>query len=243
MGRPSILATWMEEMQSIVLKDMPVSLPLRNLTAKLRIREGSSQEADLAKMIAEAEAIARPKALCGLAYIEERGEEQVVIEGVLFSSRVLAVNLEPVNRVFPYVATCGTELDAWAAKFDDVLDRYWSEAIREAAMRVAFSWVDTFLESTYRVTGTSRMNPGSLADWPVQEQIGLFKLLGDTESRVGVRLTESCLMLPTKSVSGIRFTAASTWENCMLCPRPDCPNRRAKHDPSLLAARYGQRPQ
>ena len=84
------------------------------------------------------------------------------------------------------------------------------------------------------------MGPGSLADWPIQEQVNLFRLLGDTEAQVGVLLTESCLMLPTKSVSGIRFMASESWENCMLCPRPICPSRRAAYDPSLLSSRFGQ---
>ena len=66
----------------------------------------------------------------------------------------------------------------------------------------------------------------------------LFSLIGDAEAAIGVRLTDSFLMLPTKSVSGIRFTAGSDWENCMLCPRPVCPNRRAKYDPVLLESRY-----
>ncbi len=227
-------------MQSIVLKDLPVSLPLQEFAARLRFRDGSPQIAELGQMVSEAEAIAKPKALCGVAYIEERDDERVVVDGVRFSSHVLAVNLAPVNRVFPYVATCGTELDEWAAGFDDMVERYWSEAIREAAMRIAFTAVERYLESAYGVSGTSRMNPGSLADWPIQEQVGLFQLLGDTESQVGVRLTESCLMLPTKSVSGIRFTASSTWENCMLCPRAACPNRRANYDLALSSTRFGQ---
>ena len=225
-------------MQSIVLKDMPVTLPLRELATRLRVREGSWQWSDLERMVSSAEAVASPKALCGVAYIEDRTENSVVIDGIDFSSRILAVNLAPVNRVFPYIATCGTELDEWAKQFDDLLERFWSEAIREAAMRVAFTAVDRYLESEYGVVETSRMNPGSLADWPIQEQVPLFQMLGYTEGQVGVRLTDSYLMLPTKSVSGIRFTAASDWENCMLCPRPVCPNRRARYDPTLFSERF-----
>lgn len=227
-------------MQSTILHGMPVVLPSQELASRLRVRDGSPQRSELEQMVREAEAIARPKAMCGVAFIEERAEDRVVVDGVQFSSRVLAVNLEPVNRVFPYVATCGIELDEWASSFDDVLERYWSEAIREAAMRVAFSEVERYLESTYGVTETSRMNPGSLEDWPIQQQAHLFRLLGDTEGQIGVRLTESYLMLPTKSVSGIRFTASSSWENCMLCPRAVCPNRRARYDAGMFASRFGQ---
>ncbi len=230
-------------MRPTILSSIPVTLPVQELQGRLRIREGSDQAAELQQMIREAEAIGRPRAVCGVAYIDAREGDHLVMDGVRFSSHILAVNLEPVNRVFPYVATCGTELDAWAARFHDVLYRYWSEAIREAAMRLAFSAVEDHLRDTYGVGETARMNPGSLEDWPIQQQSQLFQLLGNPEESIGVRLTESYLMLPTKSVSGIRFTSASTWENCMLCPRPVCPNRRAKYAPDLLETRFSQPPE
>ena len=52
------------------------------------------------------------------------------------------------------------------------------------------------------------------------------EILGDTEETVGVCLTESCLMLPSKSVSGILFQDHTGHVNCALCPRENCPNRR-----------------
>jgi len=36
--------------------------------------------------------------------------------------------------------------------------------------------------------------------------------------------------VPLKSGSGIWFPSESHYENCMLCPRTDCPNRRAPYD-------------
>ena len=82
------------------------------------------------------------------------------------------------------------------------------------------------------------MNPGSLADWPLREQRTLFALLGDVHGAIGVELTPSLLMTPTKSVSGILFPTAETFASCQLCPREECPNRRAVYDPLLFAQRY-----
>jgi len=225
-------------MQSVVLDDIPLQLPLEDLLKRLRVRENSSQEAELRALVREAESIGGAKALCGVAYVDERGSDYVVLDGVRFSSRVLAVNLAETHRAFPYVATCGTDLEAWGKGLEDLLHRYWSEAIREAAMRNAMAAVVDYLQETYRPGDTSRMNPGSLTDWPLEEQLPLFTLLGDTEAMVGVHLTDSMLMVPTKTVSGIRFGAAGTFESCLLCPRPSCPNRRAPYDPALYDSRY-----
>lgn len=55
---------------------------------------------------------------------------------------------------------------------------------------------------------------------------------------IGLELTDSCLMLPYKSVSGIAYEAEATFENCMLCPRENCPTRRAPYDASMGAKTY-----
>ena len=61
------------------------------------------------------------------------------------------------------------------------------------------------------------MNPGSLADWPLREQRPLFGLLGNVRAAIGVTLTPSLLMTPTKSVSGILFPSEETFASCQLC--------------------------
>ena len=61
----------------------------------------------------------------------------------------------------------------------------------------------------------------------------LFALLGETEHRLGVRLTDSLLMVPRKSISGIFFPVEESFMTCRLCPRPRCQGRRAAFEPEL----------
>jgi hypothetical protein len=77
-----------------------------------------------------------------------------------------------------------------------------------------------------------------LADWPIEEQAPLFKLLGDVETSIGVQLTDSLLMLPAKSISGIFFPTEISFISCQLCPRKRCESRKAKFD-DKLAGEYG----
>jgi hypothetical protein len=195
---------------------------------------------ELRDLVEQATAIAHPRALYGIAYIEERGDEHVVIEGVRFDSRVLRVNLDHAHRVFPYLATAGSELEQWANSLDDVLHRFWADTIYESALRPALEALDAAIDERFRPGHTARMNPGSLKDWPIEQQVQLFRLLGDTRGAVGVELTDSCLMLPRKSVSGIRFPMEGSFESCQLCPREVCPGRRVPYDAALYQARYSQ---
>lgn len=226
-------------METITLNDVRVELSVDDLARRLHVRAETPQLAELAQLVEDAARAARPKAIGGIAYVEEHGDDYVVIDGIRFDSRVLAVNLADTGRVFPYVATSGLELDAWAEGLDDFLHRYWSEAIREAALRLAMGAMFDWVDDSYRPGQTARMNPGSLADWPIQQQLPLFRLLGDVEGSIGVHLTDGLLMVPSKSVSGILFGTGDTFESCMLCPRVECPNRRAPYDPDLYARRYG----
>ncbi len=225
-------------MEPVIIDHIPFQIDLENLKKTLHIKESSPFLKDLLSLVGEAEKIGRPKALYRMAFIDGKGEDYVAVEGVKFKSRILRVNLEKAQRVFPYLVTCGLEMENWANQISDVLKRFWAETIKEMAMRFAHTVMEEHLTGHYKPGKLSRMSPGSLADWPIQEQRPLFKILGNTEDMVGVRLTESLLMVPTKSVSGMRFPTEESFESCQLCPREECPNRRAPYDPDLYDRRY-----
>jgi hypothetical protein len=77
------------------------------------------------------------------------------------------------------------------------------------------------------------MSPGSLMDWPLEEQKPLFSLLKGAEKLIGVRLTENLLMIPRKSVSGIFFPTEVTFLSCQLCRREKCEWRKARYNEGL----------
>jgi hypothetical protein len=223
-------------MDAIVLDDISFRADTEKLQKRLRVRD--AQLDGFNELVAEAEAIARPKALYKVAYIEARDEDRVVIDGVAFESRVLQVNLEDVHRVFPFVATCGRELYDWVQAQDDMLAQFYADAISESALNAARQALKAELKEQYRIERSSKMNPGSLEDWPIREQRPLFDLLGDPEEAIGVFLTDTMLMVPSKSVSGIRFPTEQSFESCQLCPREACPSRQAPYDPDLYEEKY-----
>lgn len=50
--------------------------------------------------------------------------------------------------------------------------------------------------------------------------------MGDVAGTVGVTLTASSLMLPSKSISGFYFSAEEHFETCRYCPLLHCPSRQ-----------------
>jgi len=225
-------------MNDIILENIPFNPDIPPVLKKLHIKEGSQDAADFKNLLKEAQAIANPKAMYKLSSIDEKGEGIIVIDGARFTSRVLRVNLDSAQRVFPFLGTCGMELEEWANSINDMFVEYWAEAIKELALYAALEALDLHLKDRFRPGYVSSMSPGSLQVWPISEQKPLFEILGNTREKIGVELTESFLMVPTKSVSGLRFPLDETFESCQLCPRNACPNRRAPYDETLYEKRY-----
>jgi hypothetical protein len=224
----------------MIFETIPWHLDLAEVLKRVRLDPADPDADEVRRLLGAAHAIGRPKAVYREAFIDARVDDTVTIDAVPFASRVLRVNLEQAQQVFAYLATCGTELESWAAPLDDPLERYWADAIMELALRKALHYLNERIGEIIPHNRTSVMNPGSLRDWPITQQRPLFALIGPAAARVGITLTESLLMTPAKSVSGIRFATDIRFENCQICPRVDCPNRHSPYDKALYQRKYGR---
>lgn len=220
-----------------ILENIPLDLDLEEVARRLHMPREKAGE-DLKGLMALARSLARPRAAYRVGYVEERADDSVVVEGVRLTSRVLRRNLEAVGRVFAYVVTIGDALEERAASLRDMLEKYALDTIGNVALAGARKALEAHLRSRYALEAMSFMSPGSLEDWPIEEQRGLFSLLGDVETALGVTLTESLLMLPRKSVSGIYFPTEVRFFSCQLCDRERCEGRKAKYS-EKLAREYG----
>lgn len=216
-------------MNTVVLNHFPCEIDVAALLAKLHIPQDSSYLAEIELLAAAAQLLARPKIVYKEATIEEKGDNFVVVDKIKLTSRVLRANTEEALKVYPFVVTCGTELEAWSNQYTDYFTSFCADAIKEMVLRSAINLFEEQLDTEFGLGHAVNMNPGSLADWPITEQVQVFNLLGNGAELIGVRLTDSCLMLPLKSVAGIRFPKAGTFENCQLCPRENCPSRKVPY--------------
>jgi hypothetical protein len=218
-----------------VFDSIPIRLNPEDVSKRLHLQKG---EQDMKRTVQEllevAYTVAKPKTIYEVSYVDDKNEDSLYIGGIKFTSRVLRVNLDKVERVFPYIVTCGKELDEIAVPSDALLERYFLDEIKEMILLSAHSYLKDYLIKNYALGKLSNMNPGSLEDWPIMQQKELFSLFGNVEELIGVKITESCLMIPQKSLSGIFFPSEITFESCQLCPREVCSGRRVPYDPNLI---------
>jgi hypothetical protein len=216
------------------LKPIPVKLKPDKVMKMLHTDNGDLVQS----LIDKTSPLIEAQALFKTCYVEEKSEGAVVIDGVRFNSIVLRKHLENVGRVFTWVLTIGPQLEEQADACDDLLEKFYLDAMGNLALRTARKYLESHLRSKYALEKVSCMSPGSLADWPIQEQKPLFSLLDGVEETVGVKLNNSMLMIPRKSVSGIYFPTETSFFSCQLCPRERCEGRKAKYN-EQMAREYG----
>jgi hypothetical protein len=220
-----------------ILENIPVSVNIAEV--KRRLHLSGDQEAGLVQELVNISLnLIEAKALYKICYVDEKLEDAVGVNQLVLKSRVLRKNLDQVERFFPYVVTIGSQFETEMRNCPDILKKYYLDIIGTVALTSARKHLEDHLRSTYALGKMAFMSPGSLPDWPIAEQRPLFKLLGDVEGAIGVKLTASLLMLPAKSVSGIYFPTEITFYSCQLCPREDCVGRKARYD-EKRAREYG----
>lgn len=149
-------------------------------------------------------------------------------------NKVVTTALNKSTSVALFTATCGGETGAFSASLIKegnaleglIVDLIGSEIAEEAA-----EYVHGRLGAEMALMGlnvTNRYSPG-YCNWPVSDQHKLFGLLNGNNS--GIKLTDSSLMLPIKSVSGIiGIGHAVTFRgySCRYCSMDQCLYRNRK---------------
>lgn len=213
-----------------VIENIPVNLDADELVKGLRIRRNVEYIRDkLGDLIDTITPVMNPKALYSVSFVDDLEGDNVRIGETVFTSKVVRMNLEQVGRVFPYIVTAGIELDN--VELSKGQSALLLDQVKTVVVSKAFQYLKTNLEEKYGIKQLSSVSPGRLDEWPITQQHELFSLFGDNVDRIGVRLTQTCLMVPVKSVSGLLFPSEAGFESCELCSRDKCMGRRAAYDP------------
>jgi hypothetical protein len=220
-----------------ILNNIRIRLDMHEIKKTLHL-VGREDSRKIQVLIKEIQSLITAKAVYRVGYLESKSEDAIVVEGFRFTSRVLRRQLDNVGRVFPFVVTIGSRLEEYTRACKDFLKQYYLDIIGNIALITARKYLEDHLRSKYALSCISYMSPGSLKDWDIKGQRPLFSILGDVKGSIGVYLTETLLMIPAKSLSGIFFPTEIPFYSCQLCPRENCPSRRAKYN-EKQAIEYG----
>lgn len=216
-------------MKKNILKIENIKIELDTVLSQLHISQDDEFCETVQNMLLEATKIAKPKAVY-LVFDDFIKQDIVKINNIEIIHPFVHKMISSSSKIAIYVASCGTEIDKWAKQFSDPLEAYTADLIKQSCLNLVYELLFETLKKEYfgQNKNISTLQPGSLVEWPIDGQKSVFDILGGLTDEIGVFLTKSCLMLPNKSLSGILFESVESFENCQLCSKANCENRRAE---------------
>jgi hypothetical protein len=165
----------------------------------------------------------------------ENTDKSVKISNVRFQIKnIVFSQIKKSDSAAVFLCTAGAEIGMRSRKAmheRDLLRSYIFDVIGSEIVEAAADIMQNELEKAAIASGkkiTNRYSPG-YCGWDVAEQHRLFRLMPD--NFCGIRLTESALMDPVKSISGIIGIGENVRLNpytCNMCDMKDCIYRKAK---------------
>ena len=155
-------------------------------------------------------------------------------EKVFHCGALITRHLTDSTGLALFAATLGPAFEAWSKAFfadqADPYHGYLSDAIGSVAVEAVVDWLEVRLQTEldrYALKRTNRLSPG-YCNWSVSEQHKLFSLL--PKGFCGIRLTDSSLMIPIKSISGVMGIGPEVQRRdyaCKGCTMEHCIMRRS----------------
>lgn len=205
-----------------IVLDIPVYFTAGELAERCRIKPGSSAYDVIEESLDLVNRWGDPKAIIKWAGVDKIEGDLTTIEGVTFRSKVVADKLKDTPRVFLSVVTAGDGLERSGEFEDDPFLNTFNGALLFHASR----YMVQYMKDKFGFDGSSMLNPGSLPDWPIENNFPLFDMIGNV-AEIGVSLNEAGYIKPWNSGSHIHFSGDG-YQNCSLCKKYKCPGRRAR---------------
>jgi len=162
-------------------------------------------------------------------------EKSISINGIIFNiKKIVYGQIKKAEKIAVFLCTAGNEISIRsraAMKDGDLLTGYVYDVIGSEIVEAAVDLMQYNLQETMSAEGrkiTNRYSPG-YCGWNVAEQHKVFQLMPD--NYCGIKVNESALMIPEKSVSGFIGVGEHVRYNpytCRLCDMKECIYRKIK---------------
>ena len=216
-----------------MIKVVSIKSPEWNTGEILRYAKAKGDDASVLALMRECMAEAEPELSYKVSYTVldiKRAEDHILLGELKISSDTLRKALKNADKALLFAATVGSP-------FDRLIQRYSRLSPSKALMLQAVgaerveALCDSFCDSICADLGCSllpRVSPG-YGDISMKMQRDIFAVL-DCPRKIGLTLSESLLMSPSKSVTAIAGIVPSTQrhritDKCDSCEKTDCEYR------------------
>lgn len=180
----------------------------------------------------ELESVARARFVYRIFSLHQK-DEMLIIENNRIESKSLLKNLKDCDQVVFFAATLGSGVDVLIRRYS-ITDMSKAVVLQACAAAMLEEYCDEcqqMIADKVKEDGyylRPRFSPG-YGDLSIEFQEPFVKLL-NTAKLIGLTVTESCMMTPTKSVTALigmsRKQEHCHAQGCEVCGKLDCEYRR-----------------
>ncbi len=168
---------------------------------------------------------------CGYKIFRGKRIDKAVVEinkQTFNTGIIIATAMKEAEQIAVFTATLGNEFDNWYQQIkqeDDILKEFIANSLGSILAEGVVEELIEILAVEAKKNGlkiSNNYSPG-YCDWSLIEQKKLFSLLPEGISKI--ELSNSCLMLPIKSVSGIIAVGPNVKKRtyqCDICKMENC---------------------
>lgn len=166
--------------------------------------------------------------------VPETGEIRIAGRTIKTSHKICKL-MEGAERIAIFICTAGQGFSDYSGKCNkegDYLKGYIVDTLGSVLVEKSMDYIQSKLEEEMKKEGmgiTNRYSPG-YCNWAIDDQKQLFALLPPNDCTIF--LSDSCLMIPIKSVSGIIGIGKKVRKSdysCDICNNLTCIYRRVKN--------------
>lgn len=155
---------------------------------------------------------------------------QLQLEQTVFNvGKIIGHQLRQAQSAVLFLCTAGKGIEKWCKTLNDqglMMESYMVDMLANATVEAAMDRIQEILrqecQNTETPTISKRYSPG-YCGWETQEQHLLFSFF--PKNYCSIQLTDTALMLPIKSISGIIGLGKDMTQTvypCQLCSLHDC---------------------
>ena len=188
-------------MEKILLNQIPIRFDTGAIAAAAHIRETSEMYEDLEAGAPLAEAAVNARAMLKAFPLDSAAGDTVTIAGTTFVSKTVCDALAGHDTVWLGVVSAGEEISA----LDDIEDEIVAYYLETNTLKQACDATRAYLNEHCGYQNADFFEPGSLADFAIENNKTVFDMLGTVTEDIGVVLLDSGFMKPTITLSGIFY--------------------------------------
>lgn len=180
----------------------------------------------------ELESVASARFICRIFSLQQK-DGVLIIEDNRIESKSLLKNLKDCDQVVFFAATLGSGVDVLIRRYS-ITEMSKAVVLQACAAAMLEEYCDECQQIIADKVGKDhyylrpRFSPG-YGDFSIEFQKPFVRLL-DTAKKIGLTVTDSCMMTPTKSVTALigmsKIPNNCHAQGCEVCSKLDCEYRR-----------------